>query len=234
MHDFDRTVLEDADEGFFETSPDEGESVFDEAEEMELASELLGVGDEQELEQFLGSLIKKAARAVGKVVHSPIGSSLVGMLKSAAKKALPTIGAALGTAFGGPAGGALGGTLASKAGQMFGLELEGLSPEDQEYEVARRVVRLAGQAAQHAAQAPRSAPPRAVAQNAIVKAAQQHAPGLVNAAMGGQHRHHRHRHHPNAGGPYYGPEGGGAVPSGVSGQSGRWVRRGRHIILYGV
>jgi hypothetical protein len=29
----------------------------------------------------------------------------------------------------------------SAGGRMFGLELEGLSPEDQEFEVARRVVK---------------------------------------------------------------------------------------------
>ena len=53
----------------------------------------------------------------------------------------------------------MGSKLASAAGSMFGLELEGLSYEDQEFEVAKQVVRLGGAAANIAAQAPQSAPP---------------------------------------------------------------------------
>ena len=219
MHDLDRTVLEDAGEGFEGEATDESEAVFDEADEMQLASELLDVGSEQELDQFLGSLVKKATGAIGKLAKTPTGSMLVGLLKSAAKKSLPTIGTALGTAFGGPMGGALGGQLASQAGQAFGLELEGLSAEDQEYEAARRFVRFAGEAAQHAAQAPRGAAPRQAAQHAVVKAARTHAPGLLRGGGGGGVQVN---------------VGGNAPPSGERGQSGRWVRRGRHIILYGL
>ena len=70
--------------------------VFNESEEMELAAELLEVRDEAELEQFLGDLIKKAGSAIGKVVKSPIGQAIGGVLKAAAKKALPLAGSALG------------------------------------------------------------------------------------------------------------------------------------------
>ncbi len=42
-----------------------GGSVFSETEEMELASELLAVQSEQELERFLGDLISRAGQAVG-------------------------------------------------------------------------------------------------------------------------------------------------------------------------
>jgi hypothetical protein len=93
---------------------------------------------------------------------------------------------------------------------MFGLELEGLSPEDQEFEVARRVVRLAGNAARKAAAAPANANPASVAKKAVVKAARAHAPGLIK---------------PTA--PVIKPFMG-------SGRSGRWVRRGRKIVLMGV
>lgn len=65
-----------------------GESPLNEAMEMELASELLGVTSEAELEQFLGGLFKK----VGGFFKSGIGKSLGGILKGIAKKALPIVG----------------------------------------------------------------------------------------------------------------------------------------------
>src|SRR5262249_44975728 len=68
------------------------ESPFSEAEEMELAAELLTVSNEAELEQFLGSLIRKASRAVGGFIKSPIGQALGGALKGVAKQALPMLG----------------------------------------------------------------------------------------------------------------------------------------------
>lgn len=226
MHDIDRTQLEmeweaegfeleDEYDGYGEM---EGEfydeastGVFGEADEMELAADLLEISDEAELEQFLGKLIKKAGRAVGKVIRSPVGRSLGGLLKGVAKKALPIAGSALGNLVVPGAGGAIGGQLASAAGRIFGLELEGMSPEDQEFEVARRFVRFAGQATQNATQAPPNTPPAAIAQSAIAAAAQQHAPGLLR--RGGVN---------------------GKVGSSKNGsQSGRWVRSGRKIILYG-
>jgi hypothetical protein len=72
------------------------ESPFSEAEEMELASDLLGITREAELDHFLGGLIKGAGQAVGKFVRSPTGQALGGVLTGAAKQALPTIGSAIG------------------------------------------------------------------------------------------------------------------------------------------
>ncbi len=170
MHDIDRTLMEidpeteyepefeSADEyGEFEES--DTEAVFDEAEEMELAAELLGITDEAELDQFWGSLIKKAGKAIGKFVKTPTGQALKGILKGAAKKYLPTVGSALGTVIGGPAGTVLGGQLASQAGRVFGLELEGLSPEEQEFEMAKGMVRFGAEAAKNAALTPSSGSP---------------------------------------------------------------------------
>src|SRR5436305_5803637 len=156
MHDLDRT------QNFFESDyeayesdqfefMDEGESYegsdmegeLDEVEEAELAAELLEITDEEELDQFLGSLIKKAVPAVTKFFKSPIGQKLGGLLKGAAKKLLPMAGAALGNLVAPGVGGAIGGQLASKAGSMLGLEIEGLSAEDQQFEVARQFVRFA-------------------------------------------------------------------------------------------
>jgi hypothetical protein len=236
MHDLDRTLqefetgmdaleangyeLEEEGEGEWEWEEEyEEEAVFDEVEEMEMAASLLEIQDEEELEQFLGSLIKKAGRAIGKVVKSPIGKALGGVLKKVAKTALPMAGAALGNLVVPGAGGMVGGKLGSMAGKMFGLELEGLSPQDQEFEVARRIVRLTGAAAKKAAQAPAAGPPSQIAKNAVMAAAQKHAPGLVSGAGVG----------PSIG--YgYGRSGGGLSGS----RSGRWFRRGRRIVLLGV
>ena len=188
----------------------ETEGPFSEIEEMELAAELLGVSSEEELDQFLGKLIRKAGKAIGKFAKSPLGAKLVGVLKGAAKTALPVLGKAAGGFIGGPAGATIGGKLAAGAGRMFGLELEGLSPEDQEYEVARRYVRFAGAAAQNAAAAPPSVPPADAATNAAATAARRHAPGLLTGA-GGRTR--------------------GCGCGAAS--SGRWIRRGRQIIILG-
>jgi hypothetical protein len=161
MHDLDRTLQEyessvdalEADglelEGDWEAESDsesDGEAVFDEIEEMELAASLLEIQDEAELDQFIGNLVKRGFRAIGKVARGPIGQALGGVLKNVARTALPMAGAALGNLVVPGAGGLVGGKLASMAGKMFVLELEGLSPQDQEFEVARRVVRLGGEA----------------------------------------------------------------------------------------
>ncbi len=217
MHDIDRTQLEtswetdefEAGDYEFETAS-MGGSPFNEMDEMELASALLEVSDEAELDQFLGSLFKKASRAVGSFMKGPIGKQLGGMLKPLVKKALPMVGGALGSFIPIPGvGTALGAQAGSAAANMFEMELEGMSGEDQEFEVARRIVRLAGEAAQQAAQTPPTVPPPDAAKSALVSAAQQHAPGLLRptaqAAQSGRHR-----------------------------RSGRWERRGRTIVLYGL
>ncbi len=231
MHDLDRTLQEyesgvdalEADglelEGNWETELDsesDGEVVFDEIEEMELAATLLEVQDEAELDQFIGNLVKKGFRAVGKVARGPIGQALGGVLKKVARTALPMAGAALGNLIVPGAGGVVGGKLASMAGKMFGLELEGLSPQDQEFEVARRVVRLGGEAVKQATRVSPTGAPGDIAKNAILRAARKHAPGLVGGAAG------------VVAGRAFGNGGGPGL------RSGRWFRRGRRIILVGV
>jgi hypothetical protein len=190
----------------------EAGSPFDEVEEMELAAQLLEVTDEAELDQFIGGLLKRAARAARKVIRSPLGQHLGGLVKGAIKRALPGVGAAVGGAIPG-VGADLGGQVATQAGQLLGLELEGLSPEDQEFEAAKRLVRLAGTAVQNAPTSPTAmASPAAAAQTALVKAAQQHAPGLVRGGAAG----------PAAG-----------TCNCRWRTSGRWLRRGGKIILLG-
>jgi hypothetical protein len=143
-------------------------------------------------------------------VKSPVGQAIGGFLKKAAKVALPIAGGALGTLVGGPAGSMIGSSLASMAGNALGLELEGLSPEDQEFEAARQFVRFAGQAVKNAVEAPAGVDPQAIAQKAFGEAAQTYAQGLVDIGQKG-------------------PAG-----NGDRNRIGRWVRRHGKIILFGV
>jgi len=220
MHDIDRTQLQygtnqpEFEFGEMEWSGEmEGEGVLSEAMEMQLASELLEVTNEAELEQFLGDLIGKVGSIAGKVINSPIGKAVGGVLKGVAKKALPIAGGAIGGYFGGPLGAQIGSGLASAAGGALGLEAEQLEQEDREFEGARQFVRVAADTVNAAANAPPGSDPRAVAQSAAVAAANKFAPGLVS----------------QAGGP------GGGMP-GHQGhhRAGRWVRHGKKIVLYGV
>ena len=184
-----------------------GQRVLDEVDEMQLAAGLLEVAGEEELDRFLGDLIRRAGRAAGAAVRSPIGQSLVGILKKTAGQALPGIGGSMDSVVGGPPDGALG-EVATEAGQIFGLELEGLSPEDQEYEVARRFVRFAGAAAANAAEAPPATPPQAAAADAAAAAARDHAPGLLGARGRGR-----------------------SAPGRGRARRGRWIRRGRTVVI---
>jgi hypothetical protein len=212
MHDIDRTQMEFSPE-FGSTEMEyasewSGEGVLTESDEVELASELLNVTTEAELDQFLGSLVKKAAGAIGSAIRSPIGQAVGGVLKSAAKKALPLAGGALGGYIGGPLGAKIGSGLASAAGSALGLEAESMSQEEREFEGAKQFVRFAATTVKNAAASPSAANPSAVAQAAATAAARQLLPGLVKGAAG----------------------------SGIAGgtQTGRWLRRGGKIVLYGV
>lgn len=148
--------------------------------EMEMATELLEVSNEAEMEQFLGSLIKRAAGAVKSFANSSAGRAIGGFLKSAAKKALPIVGRAAGAFFGGPVGSTIGGQLGSMASNLFELELEGLSNEDKEFELSRAYVRFANAAVRQAARNTGfRSNPNIVAKNAIVSAAKRFAPGLL-------------------------------------------------------
>lgn len=66
------------------------------------------------------------------------------------------------------------------AARVFGLELEGVSAEDRDFELARQLVRFGCAAASWAAQAP-AGPPAVVVRDALDAAGRQFAPGLVPA-----------------------------------------------------
>jgi uncharacterized protein (DUF697 family) len=222
MHHLDRTFMEfgneaeDEAETFEFTGENEWGEVLGETEVQEFAAELLSVSNEQELNQFMGNLITKVGRAIGSAVDSPTGQALGSMLKSVAKTALPIAGAALGNMIVPGVGGAIGGKLASTAGSMFGLELEGLSHEDREFEVAKQFVRLAADATNSAVQSDqqgKSAPQ--TAKEAVAQAAQKFAPGLLQPT------------------PQVAPAPAYHAATDTRHQ-GRWIRRGNRIVLMGV
>jgi len=215
MHDIDRTQLES---GAFETDIHESaemapelfetaESPLNEEQEIELASELLEVAGDQHLEQFLGDLIGKVGGVVGQFARSDTGRALGGILKDAARQALPVVGRAVGQWVSPDQGGSVGADLAMRAGRVFGLELEGLSPEDKEFEVARQFIRFASAAASKACLTPQTAEPLSMARKAALAAARTYAPGLAPRLHG---------------------RSGLLWP-----RRGRWVRRGKTIVLFG-
>ncbi len=186
------------------------QGVFNESDEVELAAEFLEITNEQEMDQFIGDLIRKAGSALGKVVRSPIGQAVGSVLKTVAGKALPVAGGALGGVIGGPLGATIGSGLANMAGQALGLELEGLSPEDREFEATKQFVRFAGETIKNAIEAPPGADPAATAQAAAKQAARIHAPGLFDGAAVNGSGHDKKK------------------------RTGRWIRHHGQIIVIGI
>ena len=178
------------------------QALFGEQEELELAMELLEVASEEELEQFLGKVFKSVWKGVKKIAK-PLG----GALKAVAKTALPFVGGALGSMIPIPGvGTALGSALGRAASNALELEFGGALSGEDELEVARRFVRVAGQAARLAGDSDGSA--RAV-ESALTDALRQQLP------------HFRPAPPQRAGG------------AGTDGDSGRWQRRGNRIVLTG-
>jgi len=65
-----------------------------------------------------------------------------------------------------------------KSARLFTMELEGLSPEDKEFELARHFIRFTRHAYRRARQLQRG-DPRQLARAALAQAAREHAPGLL-------------------------------------------------------
>lgn len=149
--------------------------IFDEAEEIEMAASLLEVRDEAELENYLAGLVNAASQATQNPIPGPGAHTLVHMLKKALGRVAPNRNRWRG--FGGPFGQQIGRSLSSVAGQALGLELEGLSPEDREFEAARQFVRFAGDAVKNA----RDLSDGAIdaVHEATREAARKYAPGLA-------------------------------------------------------
>jgi hypothetical protein len=112
-------------------------------EETELAFELLDAASPAELDRAVGHLVSAAAGRADRPLGPGTITAMHRLITEAAQSALPivaSVAAGGGAWTAGPAGNAANG---SRAGRLMGLELEGLSPEDQELELARQFVRVA-------------------------------------------------------------------------------------------
>jgi hypothetical protein len=209
MHDLDRQQLEhDEDRQQLEQSAEQGELT--EAQELALAAEALEVSSEDELEQFLGDLWDRAKATVSPATRQAI----VDTGKAAGRYFLPAL-VGIGAEKLSPGHGY--GPMAAAATKMVAdqwlkEELEGLSAEDREFEIARRYVRLIWDAILRATHGPPDVPPPIAARVAMAGAARQNAPGLV---------------------PFLAdlaPNGAGHDTAGAT-STGRWFRRGSSIVI---
>jgi hypothetical protein len=226
----------------FETG--QGEQSAMELQEMELASSLLEVTSEQELDRFLGNLISRATKTIGGIARSPVGQALGGILKQAARKALPVAGQALGSYIGGPAGGRLGQQLASTAKQYVRFAND----------AARRAAAHVQHHRRHSGPVAPAAV-RQIARSAAVTAAKRYAPGLVTAiaarGAGPNLPTTVVRSAPGSCPPPLaalaavpgpmpahfstaGPSSPTSVPGAARPRSGRWHRKGRQVFIHGV
>jgi len=117
-----------------------------EAQDTELAAQLLDVVNEAELEDFLRKLAKKTLRRIGRPLSGAAQGALMGELRRTAERTLPALSVAVGdqTLPSAPAA-------TQAASRMFGVELEGMSPEDRDFEIARQFVRFAQSETERAA-----------------------------------------------------------------------------------
>ena len=128
-----------------------------------------GPGVAAGLAPFLAGLVAHAGPAGRAALRQPLGRALMAALLRVAGRLLPFHSR--------PA--------QQRAAAIFGLELEGLSPEDKEFALARQFVRLAREvvaAALGSGPAPGRAQAEAKVQAALAQAARRHAPGLLQRA----------------------------------------------------
>ncbi|HEY7768667.1 hypothetical protein [Longimicrobium sp.] len=221
MHNLDRTLNEFTFQGEYEGEYEGGWSgetygeVLNETDEMALAAELLSVSNEYEMEQFFGKLVSRVAGAARNFARSDAGKALGGILKDAAGKALPVVGGAIGGAIGGGQGQQWGERIGTGVKGVLGWEMEGGDGE-MEFETARALVRTATDAIQALGQgAAVGASPVAAAKQVAILAAQRQAPQLLKVIATAR------------------PGGNGNGAGAGGGASGRWVREGNRIVLYG-
>ena len=183
------------------------EEVFGEDEELELAEALLATNSDEELEYFLGSLIRKAVPFVGRLFKGKGRSIARGLARRAgrfARRFLPRVGRRVNRVARRAGLGSLG-NLSRYARGFFGFELEAMPPEEQELEVAKKVVGIIKSAAKNLAKASKKGIPPS---KSVVKA----------ALKGAVKRHIKHA---------------GRKKHLGSRRGGRWVRKGSRIIVMG-
>jgi hypothetical protein len=158
-----------------------------------LAAGLLEVTKDAELDHFLFELV-----GADGAIAPAAADALVRALKRVARPLFPVHGATLSS---GLHSGRAGADLKAMAARIFGLELEGLSPEDKEFEVARQFIRLArdvidnvrantgantgANSKANAKANAGAANAQAMTERALQQAAQRHAPGLLTMGAPG-------------------------------------------------
>jgi hypothetical protein len=129
-----------------------------ETEASEFAARLIDARSEAQFDHLLGAILTHAAARSGGSLSPTMGSALGGLTKTVARQGL-------------------GRQMTARA---LGLELEGLEGVEREFETGLQLVRLAGEAARHAAEEPVFAPPRDAALAAFAAASEIYAPPLMS------------------------------------------------------
>ena len=215
-------------------------SPFSDSEERMFASQLLEVASEAELEQVLRDLSKRARRGV-----EPVGPTsarpLEGLLKTVAKKALPSLATAGGASSDRPGRDAKAEKLGSLLDQALRAKSGGMSVADpdlkkyrQLFERYRQFVRLAGKATKAAAAAPPGVAPVAVAHKILGDSASKAlmpTPTAATPAPGSALRRRTSMSSEAAGRVCSVCE----LPAGScgcrKGRTGRWFRNGTSIVV---
>jgi hypothetical protein len=109
-----------------------------EAHNSELAAQLLDVVNPAELEAFIGRLVAETARRTGRPLSAAAESTIVAELRRTAERTLPALRVAVGQRTLPPEP-----VATQTASRMFGIEPEGMSPEDRDFEIARQFVGFA-------------------------------------------------------------------------------------------
>jgi hypothetical protein len=152
---------------------------FSDAEEAELALELLQVTSETHFDRFLDNLFKKVRGGGIAPVGSKVTGPLRGLLKTVASKALPSLATAAATSFR-TANDAIAENLGSLVSRALEAEVAAPTGADRDLEKCRQLferhrqfVRLAGTAATAAAAAPTGVNPVAAAQRSMADSANE-------------------------------------------------------------
>jgi hypothetical protein len=203
MHDIDRTSFEYGSDG--ELPGGTFDRPFSEAELDELATQLLEVRDEAELDQFIPAILGAATKVLPFLAKSPVGKVLTGILKDAVISGVPALGGLFKSRSRGP-------QIGSDVGAAIRSELdwEGVPADGRDIEAARKIIAIGGGAARELAQQPPNAPPQAVTDAVQNAAKQEGVPANV---------------------PPPSPD---TPPPSESTTSGQWFRRGRTIVIEGL
>jgi hypothetical protein len=140
-----------------------------------MGAALLDVTSPAELDGFLRRLLVDVVRRSGGQLPVERARALLSTLRQLALRTVPTLAWASPPAPSSPV---------AAAAQAYGLELEGLSAEDRDFEIARQFTRLADAAINHAAHRSPTLPARTTVGQAMATAAEQFAPGLLPVPFG--------------------------------------------------